>query len=202
MHQPFNGQVLRLKTVRALIDSFEPDAFVETGTFIGSTTRFFLGNGAPVFTVEVKRLFWLLARLRLGWDRDVKVLRVDSRTALKRLAQQRLFARPLVYVDAHWWDDFPLDDELNLIFTSWEDAVAIVDDFQVEGDSGYAFDTYKGTALALSAVHVPDGVMLAGPAQSSSEETGARRGALYLAKGARAERALEDAAKHGLLRLL
>jgi hypothetical protein len=202
MHQPFNGQLLRLRTIRALTDAFEPDAFVETGTFIGSTTRFFCGNGVPVFTVEVKPLFWLLGRLRLGWNRDVTVLRSDSRVALRLLAKQASFASPLVYLDAHWRDDVPLADELNLVFTLWDDTLAVVDDFRVDGDSGYAFDTYRGMPLALSDIHVPDNVLLAAPAQPSSEETGARRGTLYLAKGPRAERAMRDSATRGLLRLL
>ncbi len=65
--EPFNGQHDRLRAVRALIEQFEPDAFIETGTFVGSTTRFFCGNGIPVYTAEIKRTFWILARLRLGW---------------------------------------------------------------------------------------------------------------------------------------
>ena len=46
-----------MRAVRALINEFEPDALIETGTFIGSTTRFFAGNGVPVYTVELKRSF-------------------------------------------------------------------------------------------------------------------------------------------------
>lgn len=202
IQQPFNGQILRLRTVRAVIDAFEPDAFVETGTFVGSTTRFFSGNGVPVYTTEVKRHFWLLARIRLGWSRDITVMRGDSRIALKRLAQHESFARPLIYLDAHWWDDFPLNEELDLVFRSWADAVVVVDDFRVDGDDGYAFDTYDGVALAISDIKVPDGVMLAAPAQPSSQETGARRGALYLAKGPRAEQAVKALADRDLLRLL
>jgi hypothetical protein len=202
MHQPFNGQLVRLRAVRTLIDDFEPDAFIETGTFIGSTTRFFCGNGVPVFTVEVKRLFWLLGRLRLGWNRDVTVLKSDSRAALQQLAAQEAFVRPFIYLDAHWRHDLPLNDELRLTFGAWDDAVVIVDDFRVDDDPGYAFDIYDGKALALAEIDVPEKVMLAAPAQSASEETGARRGTLYAAKGPRAEHAVEEAVRRGLLRLM
>lgn len=202
MNDPFNGQALRLKTVRALVAEFEPGGFVETGTFIGSTTRFFAGNGIPVFTCEMKRAFWLIARMRLGWRTDVAVLRCDSRTMLESLTRRRALRRPLVYLDAHWWGDFPLADELELILNAWDDVVVLIDDFRVPGDDGYAYDVYDGKALAMEAITLPPAAAAAVPAQSSDLETGARRGTLYVAQGTNARRGLDHAAERGLVRIV
>jgi predicted O-methyltransferase YrrM len=51
---PLNGQQLRLRTVEALIRFFSPDAVIETGTFLGDSTRFFADQGLPVYSIEVK----------------------------------------------------------------------------------------------------------------------------------------------------
>ena len=200
MNSPFNGQTVRLKTVRNLVADFEPDGFIETGTFIGSTTRFFMGCGVPVFTCELKRVFWILARMRLGWRSDVKVLRCDSRTMLELISRQRTIKRPLLYLDAHWWSDFPLVAELDLILRSWDEVVVLVDDFRVPGDEGYAYDVYDGRPLEIDAISLPPSVVAAVPAAPAKAETGARRGTLYVAKGTSAQRALERAAEQRLVR--
>lgn len=70
---PFNGQRNRLRAIQQLIAAYDPDVFLETGTFRGDTTRFFLGYGKPVWTVEVKHSFYLAARLRLGFDSRLKM---------------------------------------------------------------------------------------------------------------------------------
>lgn len=202
MNEPFNGQSLRLKTVRSLVADFDPDGFVETGTFIGSTTRFFSGNSVPVFTCETKRAFWLLARMRMGWRTDVSVLRCDSRVMLESVARQRAVSRPLVYLDAHWWGDLPLAAELDLIFGAWEEVIVLIDDFRVPGDEGYAYDVYDGHALAIEAITLPPAAAAAVPAQPSESETGARRGTLYVAQGANARRVLDRAAERRLVRNL
>src|SRR5687767_7215743 len=62
--RPLNGQVARMRTVRALLNAFSPDAVIETGTFLGDTARFFAGNLVPVYTIELKRLFYLVAKWR------------------------------------------------------------------------------------------------------------------------------------------
>lgn len=200
MREPFNGQYVRLRTVRALISDFEPDAFIETGTFLGSTTRFFCGNGVPVYTIELKWSFWVLARLRLGWNAGVDVMRLDSITGLRQLALGSAFRRPLVYLDAHWWSDLPLAEELSAIFASWPEAIVVIDDFEVDGDNGYAFDRYGDVSLSLAHISLPRDVTPAFPAGNAHDETGARRGTLYLAKGAEASQTFGRLVQSHLLR--
>jgi hypothetical protein len=195
MKEPLNGQRARIRAVRTLINDFEPDALIETGTFVGSTTRFFCGNGIPVYTAEMKRSFWLLARLRLGWGIEAKLFRGDTLTMLRRLATERPFKRPLAYLDAHWWGELPVSAELNLLRENWSDAVVVIDDFMVPGDPGYLGYGYNDGYLSLNeqdGVSLPPDARAAYPAVPSDQETGARNGALYVAWGRDGQAALRS----------
>jgi predicted O-methyltransferase YrrM len=197
--EPFNGQQLRLKTVRALIDEFEPDAFVETGTFLGFTTRFFSGNGLPVHTVEVKPSFYLAAKVALGWQKDVNLIRNSSPDALAELVRARTFARPLAYLDAHWWNDLPLQSEVDQLLDACAEAVIVVDDCVVPGDEGYGYDHFLGTPLSVELLDLPDDALVAYPAGPATSETGSRRGTLYIARGEDAVAAFRRLEARGLL---
>lgn len=199
--EPFNGQDVRLRTVRGLIDRFDPDAFVETGTFLGFTTRFFAGNRVPVYTVEVDPKFYLAARVRLAWGGDVHVIKANSRDAVADLARKRPFNRPLAYLDAHWWDDLPLRDEVRSILGGWSEALIVIDDIQIPGDDGYGYDEHHGVALSLDLLDLPEGAVAAHPAGPSEQETGARRGTLYIGQGPDALAAIDTLVERGLLRL-
>jgi hypothetical protein len=108
--------------------------------------------------------------------------------------------RPLAYLDAHWWEPLPLPHELTCLLQGWDDVLAVIDDCQVPADAGYGYDVYGGVPIA--AEHLPlDGALTAYPAQPATEEGGARRGTLYVARGAAAEAALRRAATAGALRL-
>ena len=91
---PFNGQSSTPENGPQPGRRLRARWLIETGTFIGSTTRFFSGNGVPVFTCEIKRAFWLVARMRIGWRTDVAILRRDSRAMLESVARQRTGASP------------------------------------------------------------------------------------------------------------
>jgi hypothetical protein len=203
MKEPLNGQRSRIRAVRALINEFEPDALIETGTFVGSTTRFFCGNGVPVYTAEVKRSFWLLARARLGWGNEARLFRSDTLTMLRRLAIERPFERPLAYLDAHWWGELPVTAELGVLREHWNEAVIVIDDFMVPGDPGYMGYGYNDGYLSLNeqdGVSLPSDAKAAYPAIPSEQETGARNGALYVAWGRGGQAALRSLVEAGQLR--
>ena len=199
--EPFNGQRARLAAVRRLIALQHPDVFLETGTFFGFTTRFFLGQGAPVYTVEIKRSYHAIARLRLGWG--APELRLRRGHSLSAIAELRAggFARPFVYLDAHWWDDLPLAQEVDELLAGDADAIIVVDDARVPHDDGYAYDSYGGVDLGLGMLALPADALAAFPAVSAQDETGARRGTLYIARGTTSAAALRSIADAGLLRL-
>jgi hypothetical protein len=155
--RPFNGQRSRQDLFHNLIEKFAPIAIVETGTYLATTTEFMAKTGLPIFSVESDARNYGLARARLWWHRNVHLLRGDSRAALRTLFHGPLRGardhKLLIYLDAHWKEDLPLAEELEIIFSGFPNAVVMVDDFHVPFDSGYGYDDY-GTGRSLTADYI------------------------------------------------
>jgi len=187
---PFNGQNGRVEMFEAVLHALAPVAIIETGTFRATTTELFARTGLPVFTVEGLARNYGFARARLRRYRNVRLFEGDSRRALRRW-----FSGPLrriadrtafFYLDAHWNSDLPLAEELEIIFARCPAAVVMIDDFEVPGDAGYGYDDY-GAGKALTAAYVAPaadahGLDIFYPVRPASQETGARRGCVILAK--------------------
>jgi hypothetical protein len=149
---PFNGQTARQALFVYLIASTRPAAIVETGTFLGETTKLMSETGLPVFSIEFDLRNYGYARARFWRRRNVKLLHGDSRTGLCKLFDGPL--HPLssrtvfFYLDAHWNADLPLAKEIDIIFSRCPLAVVMIDDFEVPFDPGYGYDDYgPGRAL-------------------------------------------------------
>ena len=186
----FNGQPMRCRLFAELIERAAPSAIVETGTYLGTTTEFMADTGLPIFTIEGDPQNYGYARARLWHRKNVRIFRGDSRAVLGTLFDARL--RPLAdrtlffYLDAHWNDDLPLAEELEIIFSRCPAAVVMIDDFQVPLDSGYAYDDY-GAGKALCPAYIAPIVSahrlrVFYPSTPSLAEGGRRRGCVVLAK--------------------
>ncbi|NUK86716.1 hypothetical protein [Streptomyces lunaelactis] len=182
-----NGQSGRQQIFRELVKAITFEQVVETGTYRGTTTEFLAAiTGAPVATVELVDRYRLFAKARLAALPAVETFGGDSRDLLRHLSLTRSRVPTLFYLDAHWRTELPLADELRIIAASWSNAVVVIDDFQVPGDRGYAFDDY-GPCAALTAAYLPDEIRtwtLLYPAVPSAAETGQRCGAAFLASPA------------------
>lgn len=187
---PFNGQQIRMAIFQSLIAKIKPRALIETGTYRGTTTEFMAQTGLPIFTVETHPRNYGFSRARLFRHRNVSVRRGDSRQFIRELfrgplrdfADQTVFA----YLDAHWDQDLPLAEEIDLIFEHCPAAVVMIDDFQVPFDTGYRYDNY-GPGRALTPAYIEPGIKTHGlqafyPSVPASNETGMRRGCVVLAK--------------------
>lgn len=187
---PFNRQTERATIFRDLVAAIAPEAIVETGTFRGKTTRFMRETAdVPVFTVEIEPRFYVYNALQFRGDDKIRTHFGDSRSFLKRLAAntEALGRSPFFYLDAHWLKDLPLREEIEIVLAHWPDAVIMIDDFAVPDDAGYGYDDYgPGKALTLDYIAgIPD-IAKFFPAAPSSRETGAKRGAIVIAREAAA----------------
>lgn len=175
-----NGQERRREIVTELLTRLKPDAIIETGSFRGDTTAFLAAFGT-VHTVEANSRFFGFSQMRFLFNRRVHVHQGDSRGFLRMLTPKLRDQRCFVYLDAHWEEDLPLREELEILGT-WADPIVMVDDFQVPDDAGYFFDSYEAGTLNLEYLpELPDFVKYF-PAAPSSEETGEKRGSLVLAR--------------------
>jgi hypothetical protein len=189
---PFNAQTARQALFREMVAGLQPLAIVETGAHLGTTTEFIAQIGLPVFTTELDARRWGYARARFRRKRNVTVLHGDSRAYLRQLFTGPLRGRTggtlLFYLDAHWNEDLPLAEEIDIIFGRCPSAVVMADDFQVPGDDGYGYDDY-GAGKSLIFAYVAPAISLYQlqafyPSTPSTQEGGRRRGCIVLARDA------------------
>jgi tetratricopeptide (TPR) repeat protein len=182
---PFNGQALRQAMFREIADAVQPQTIFETGAFRGTTTEFMARESAAhVFTCELDVNFFWFSQRRFRDATNITLVNLDSRTFLQRYVKLFAGTAPcFFYLDAHWdAADLPLLEELRIVLAQAPRSVAMIDDFQVWDDPGYAYDDYgPGRRLTLDylAPLAPLGPRYFFPL-ASEQETGARRGSLVL----------------------
>jgi hypothetical protein len=184
---PFNGQQRRAEAIQEIFGRVKFQTVVETGTYRATTTRFLSQLASvPIATVEINSRYYHYARNVLVHEPNVTLIRGDSATVLESLSKRSPWSRDptFFYLDAHWREHLPLRAELAAIRTGWRNFVVLIDDFQVPGDAGYAYDDYgpdRSLDLRILAPLVGHPIVIYWPAASSEMETGARRGWVVLA---------------------
>ena len=159
---PFNGQTARQALFVEIIAKTRPDAIVETGTYLGETTELMSRTGLPVFAIGSNPRNYGFVRARFWRRPNVRLLHADSRTGLLKLfdgALRSLSSRTIFfYLDAHWNDDLPLAEEIDIVFSRCPAAIVMIDDFEVPSDPGYGYDDY-GPGKALVAGYIRPAIM-------------------------------------------
>lgn len=185
---PFNGQKFRQRIFFDILYSFPITAIVETGTYHGTTTALFAATSLPVYTVEINPRHYSYSKTRFFFNRGTVLLsQGDSCSFLRGLRDDCSVPGEDVffYLDAHWEEDLPLREELEIIFSGWERPIVMIDDFGVRG-TDYGFDDYgEGKVLNLSyitPVVSAHSLSVFFPAVGPSEETGAKRGCVVLCR--------------------
>ncbi|MEP7305287.1 MAG: hypothetical protein ABJA98_07225 [Acidobacteriota bacterium] len=191
----FNGQACRKRIFQDILAVAPVEAIVETGTCLGDTTGYMaLTSQLPVHTCDLNPRFHALAKTRLSEIDSVHLNLLDSRSFLRERARGPMADRLLLfYLDAHWYDDLPLSQELDIIASEWTQFIVMVDDFQVPDDPGYGYDNYgvdKALTLDLLRPSIAQhDLAVFFPTYAAVQETGARRGCVILTKhGEHAER--------------
>ena len=190
----FNGQLMRKQIFSDIIAAIPFETVVETGTWTGDTTGFMAETSRlPVFSCELNYRSHTLARRRLVDFAGITLQLSDSRRFLSELAGDPVIAnsKTFFYLDAHWYADLPLLEEVALIAKSWSDFVIMVDDFQVPGDEGYGYDDY-GPGKALTLEYLSEAIRERSltayfPSARSADESGHKRGCVILAPQRSAE---------------
>jgi hypothetical protein len=187
----FNAQAHRKRIFLDLKAAFDPEVIVETGTFIGDTTGYLATTTQTrIFTCEANRTFLSLAKSRLTGLPGIHFTLGDSRQFLRTLFAAELSAAGIsqpvfFYLDAHWHEDLPLNDEIRIIGENLKEFVIMVDDFQVPGDPGYGWDNYgKKKALDLATFQdcfQQSRLVSFFPSLPAAQETGGKRGCVVLA---------------------
>jgi len=182
----FNGQAGRKRVFEEIRRAFVFDVMIETGTYLGNTTAYMAEtSGLRVITCEVDKRFYTVAKTRLSDFDNIQFYLGDSRGFLNYLVDSGMGNKTsFFYLDAHWYADLPLQEEIVLIAANWNRFCILIDDFRVPGDEGYGYDSYSsGESLELDLIQ--DSIARFGlgtffPATPSSNENGSRRGCIVL----------------------
>jgi hypothetical protein len=136
---PFGFDIHAALLVDYLIRAHRCDAILETGSHLGDTTVYLSKRypHLPVVSCDINSTYAETAAGRLRDLPNATVEAADSRSMLGRWIGK--FQRPFVFLDAHWLDDWPLKQELEML----RSGVICIDDFNV-GKPGFAFDHYHG----------------------------------------------------------
>jgi hypothetical protein len=184
----FNGQLHRKRIFTDLISAVPVQAIAETGTWLGNTTAYMAQTGkVPVYSCEVSPRFHALAKIRVADVKNIELQLLDSRRFLQQIAAGPLAQRFLFfYLDAHWYDDLPLSEELDIIAAAWKQFIIMIDDFQVPDDAGYGYDNYgPGKALTIEMLQPAikqHKLVVFFPSATAVQDTGNRRGCVVLAR--------------------
>lgn len=198
-YAPLNSQAKRRECLEKLLAYFAPQAIVETGTYLGTSTLFFAANApssCPVHTVELDDFYYRFAKKRFERKGvDINIHKMSSEAFLEgtRFDVERLFC----YLDAHWYKYLPIREEIRAL-SDYPQVVIGIDDFEVPGEPSWGFDDYRRNGV-LTWRYIADAARdftVFYPAYSPEEDNGARRGFCVLAKGAEATSACN---KTGLL---
>lgn len=185
----FNDQRFRKEIFSELNLVFQFEKIVETGTFSGNTTGYFSAqSGLPIDTAEISELFYYVAKKRLSDHENITLYNMDSVSMLSKLASnpENTKKKTFFYLDAHWYDNLPLTEEIETICKNYSDYVIMIDDFKVENDPGYKYDDYGvGKSLSLDcfgSLFNKFKLDCYFPVCKSSEESGNRTGSVILLK--------------------
>ncbi|MET0463418.1 MAG: hypothetical protein ABW007_09690 [Chitinophagaceae bacterium] len=144
--EPFNGDHFIEKEFIKLRDRFALNTAIETGTCLGSTTRFLAQQFQKVFSIEINPAYLEIARTRIGDLQNVETIPGASELVLDEIIRVKISPtdRLLFFLDAHWDAHCPLRDELRIIAEHKLQPVIAIHDFQVPGEPKLAFDSYSG----------------------------------------------------------
>ena len=177
MAEAFGRDPILAETVHGLIEKHGIWRAVETGTWRGYTTRALSQMVEYVAAIEIDPLMCEEAQ-RTTCDRiNITFFRGDSAKLLPSLAG----AGVLFYLDAHWFNEWPLFDELDAIAEDGRPCVIVVHDCQVPDHPEFGFDSYGGVPLTFDLLKpYLDKLKFPWRHSFNSEAQGHRRGVLFI----------------------
>ncbi len=127
---------------KKLIEEHKIKNIVETGTFMGDTTKEFSKMVNNVYTIESNNDFYLSSKKNLNDCANIKMFLGSSPDVLREILPT-LKGHTLFFLDAHWESYLPLLDELNEIsrVDSLSKSVIVIHDFYVP-NKDFGFDSY------------------------------------------------------------
>lgn len=167
--------------IKKLVDKFKVDFIIETGTFLGATTKR-LSEFCKVETFEVVAENYNKSVVNCKGFDSIKLNLKDSVNGLKDLIPLKKDKSILFFLDAHWWDACPLLDELKVIAENGIKPVIVIHDWKVPNRPDLGFDSYKGQDFTFEWIEQSIKKIYGKDFSYhyNNEASGAKRGLIYI----------------------
>ncbi len=121
----FNGQQFREQIFKDLLSACHFVIILETVTDTGDTTGCLSEvPKLPVYKCELNRWYHSIAQMRLKEFSDIHFTLGDSRKFLEKMAKSDLSDKNIfIYLDAPWYSDLPLHEELKIISLNTKESI-------------------------------------------------------------------------------
>ncbi len=141
----FEGDTILRDKIKSLVKKHKINLIIETGTYMGGTTKVMSGWVDQVITIESNIEYMVAASKYLAGVDNVHCVHGDSAKVMKDyiLPNRNI----LLLADAHWMDACPLLDELRQIAEAGIKPVIVIHDFVVPNHPELGYDSYKGQPL-------------------------------------------------------
>ena len=149
-----NDPILQ-KAFKKLVEELKVTSIVETGTFMGYSTSFMAENfpNIPIYTGEINPKNYSAATRNLKKFKNVKTFNKNSPDFLENLIKNKLLGeKPLFFLDAHWLNYWPLEDEIKIISEKIKKAIILIDDFKIPGNEAFVYDKYGKKECSLELI--------------------------------------------------
>src|SRR3989338_11527382 len=113
-NKAFNGDRYLEKSIAGIVKKYKVKIIIETGTYLGHSTKIFSGFTKSVHTIENNRQFIKLAMWNCRNSKNITFYPGNSPVILKKILKT-VKGPILFYLDAHWFNYWPILDELKVI---------------------------------------------------------------------------------------
>lgn len=180
----FEGDTILHQTFKDLCKKHKIKHIIETGTYLGHTTKHLSKMCKKVDTIEVVKDNYDNAMTHLSKLKKVTQHLGSSEKVLENIlpeSDEGLF----IFLDAHWNEYNPLLDELKVIANKGLKPIIAIHDFKVPNRPELGFDVYNRLGIvyewnwiykSIEAIYGVGGYEI----EYNSEATGAKRGVIFI----------------------
>jgi len=148
----FNSDTKVCEEILKLKNLFDIKCVIETGSYEGNTTKFLGENFEKVLSVEITDHFFQLSNQKCNHLKNVEIYKDSSEKFLSEILPkiENDYNFVMFYLDAHWENYWPLQDELIAISKSFKNrAIIVIDDFFVP-NRNFQYDSYHNVKCDFS----------------------------------------------------
>lgn len=179
----FEGDEFIAVEIQKLIEKFKVKTIIETGTYLGATTKRFSVMAEEVHTVELIQQNHDYAKDNLMGFHNAFFYIGSSEDVLSRIVPPIKGRSLLFFLDAHFYDFCPLIEELKVIADNGIKPVIVIHDWKVDNRPELGYDSYNGQDFTFDWIqqHVESIYGVNGyEYHFNGKSEGAQRGVIYI----------------------